>query len=164
MAIKEKHKRPSWDEYFLDIMDAVSKRSTCNRGRSAAVVVKGKRIMVTGYSGAPIGIAHCDEVGHELREVINEDGTKSQHCIRTTHAEQNAFAQAAKFGLSIDGGTVYLNMEPCYYCAKMLINTGIVRCVCRKRYHGGKRSREILKEAGVELVVLSNDLESYGEE
>lgn len=153
--------RLSWDEYFLEIMDAVSKRGTCDRGYAACVVVKDKRIVATGYSGAPAGLPHCDEVGHEMHEVINLDGTRSNHCIRTSHAEQNAIAQSARFGIAIDGATIYVNMEPCYTCAKMIINAGIKRVVCRKRYHRAQRTREILKEAGIQLDVLADEIETY---
>ncbi|MFQ5493016.1 MAG: cytidine/deoxycytidylate deaminase family protein [Candidatus Dojkabacteria bacterium] len=157
----KKRLRPSWDEYFLDIMSAVSKRGTCDRGYSACVIVKDKRILTTGYAGSPEGLKHCDEIGHEMNEVIHSDGTKSKHCIRTSHAEQNAIAQAARFGIPIDGSSIYVNMEPCYTCAKILINAGIAKVVCNKRYHQAQRSREVLKGAGVELVVLHDDNETY---
>jgi dCMP deaminase len=158
---KPKHIRPSWDEYFLYIMEAVSSRGTCDRGFAACVVVKNKRILSTGYAGAPSGLPHCDEVGHEMHEVIDIDGTHSMHCIRTVHAEQNAIAQAARFGIPLDGSTIYVNMEPCYTCAKILINAGIVRVVCKKRYHAAERTREIFKEAGIELVVMEDEMETY---
>ncbi len=157
---KKEVERISWDRYFMDIMRAVSKRSTCDRGFAACVVVKDRRIIATGYAGAPKGLPHCDEVGHEIHEVTM-NGSTSKHCIRTTHAEQNAIAQAAKFGTAIDGASVYVNMEPCYTCAKLLINAGIVKVVCDKKYHRAQRSREVLREAGVELVVLNNDEEKY---
>jgi len=156
-----KHKRPSWDEYFMDIMDAVSERATCDRGRSASVIVKNKRILATGYVGSPIGVEHCDEVGHELHEVLNTDGTTSKHCIRTTHSEQNAIAQAARYGIAIDGATIYTKMEPCYTCAKIIINSGIKEVVCRKKYHRAQRSREVFEKSGVKLRVLEDEFETY---
>lgn len=158
---KQYDERPSWDEYFLNIMNAISERATCDRGKSAAVIVKDKRILVTGYAGSPEGLSHCDEVGHEFHEVIDADGNRSKHCIRTTHAEQNAIAQAARMGIPIEGSTVYANMEPCYTCAKILINAGIQKYICLKRYHGAQRSREIFQEAGVELTVLEDEMETY---
>ncbi|MFA5030130.1 MAG: cytidine/deoxycytidylate deaminase family protein [Patescibacteria group bacterium] len=161
MGEKESHKRPSWDEYFMEVARTVGTRGTCDRGRSGCVIVKDKRILTTGYVGSPVGIAHCDEIGHEMNTVYNEKGEKHQHCIRTSHAEQNALAQAARFGISINGGTVYCKMEPCYVCAKMLINAGIVRVVAEKKYHGAERSREIFKEAGVQLDVLIDEEENY---
>jgi dCMP deaminase len=94
----EPHVRPSWDEYFMSITQMVATRATCDRGRSGSVIVKDKHILSTGYVGSPPGVAHCDDVGHEMHTVINEDGSQSQHCIRTTHAEQNAIVQAARFG------------------------------------------------------------------
>jgi dCMP deaminase len=153
--------RPTWDEYFLEIMDAVAKRSTCDRGRVATVIARNNQILTTGYSGAPAGLPHCDEVGHEIMEVKNDDGTTSEHCIRTTHAEQNAIMQAARHGVSTEGATIYVGMEPCYTCAKLIINAGIKKVVARKQYHRGARSREVLKEAGVELVVLEEEVEKY---
>ncbi|MFA5134463.1 MAG: cytidine/deoxycytidylate deaminase family protein [Patescibacteria group bacterium] len=155
------HKRPSWDEYFMEVTRTVAKRATCDRGRSGCVIVKDKRILCTGYVGSPIGIEHCDDVGHEMQENYNEKGEKSVHCIRTSHAEQNALAQAARFGIAIDGGTLYCKMEPCYICAKMIINAGIRRVVAEKRYHAAERSREVFRKAGVELEVLSDETEQY---
>lgn len=160
-AGKKKESRTSWDEYFMGIMKAVSKRATCNRGRSGCVVVKGKKIITTGYTGSPAGMQHCDEVGHEVHEVINLDGTKSKHCIRTSHSEENALIQAARFGISVDGAIMYANMEPCYTCAKMIINAGIKRVVCNKKYHRAQRTREVFKEAGVKLVVVNSVEEDY---
>jgi dCMP deaminase len=155
------NQRPSWDEYFMEVTRTVAKRATCDRGKSGCIIVKDKRILCTGYVGSPVGIEHCDEIGHEIVEMIGEDGKASQHCVRTSHAEQNALAQAAKFGISIDGGTVYCKMEPCYTCAKMLINSGIKRVVAEMRYHAAQRSRDILVKAGVELVVMNDETEKY---
>ena len=157
----EKHIRPSWDEYFLDIMKAVSIRGTCDRGRSACVFVKDKQILVTGYAGSPVGFPHCDEVGHDLRKSIDEEGTISVHCVRTVHAEQNAICQAAKRGVSIEGSTVYVNMTPCRVCAMLLINCGIKRVVAEKKYHAGAESEVMFKKAGIEFVCKYNEVESY---
>lgn len=154
-------KRPSWDEYFMEVTQTVAKRATCDRGRSGCVIVKDKRILCTGYVGSPVGVEHCDEVGHEMHEIFNEKGEKSLHCVRTSHAEQNALAQAARFGIAIDGSTIYCKMEPCYVCAKMIINAGIKRVVAEKHYHAAQRSREVFKKAGVELEVLSDEIEKY---
>ncbi len=153
--------RPSWDEYFMNLVSEIGKRGTCDRGRAGCVIVKDKRIMTTGYVGSPIGIKHCDELGHELKQTIHEDGSVSKHCVRTTHAEQNAICQAARYGIPIGGSTVYCKMEPCYTCAKMIINAGVTRVVCAMRYHGSKESRRILKESGVELTVLSEEMLTY---
>ena len=155
------HKRPSWDEYFMSIAELVGSRGTCDRGRSGCVIVRDKRILVTGYVGSPIGLDHCDDVGHEMHKVINDDATASEHCIRTAHAEQNAIAQAAKLGVSIDGATLYCHMTPCYTCAKMLINSGIKKVVVLKDYHQGKKSKLVFEKSGVHFTLLVNELEHY---
>ena len=161
MAQPSPHKRPTWDEYFMKISEIVGTRATCDRGRTGTVVVKNKRILSTGYVGSPSGLPSCDEVGHEMHTVIQTDGTKSQHCIRTTHAEQNALVQAARVGVSLEGATIYCHMMPCYVCAKMIINAGIVRLVCTKDYHASARSKEIFKEAEVEFSILTDETEIY---
>lgn len=165
-ALKEKmleiiDQRPSWDEYFLNIMQTIGTRSTCDRGRLGCVIVKDRRIISGGYSGSPAGCKHCDEVGHEMHTVIQEDGTESRHCIRTSHAEQNAIVQAAKAGVSTDGSVLYIKMTPCYTCAKMIINAGIKKVVALNDYHAGARSREIFKEAGIEYVLVNNKMQEY---
>ena len=109
---EETHPRPSWDEYFMDIARTVAKRATCDRGRSGCVIARDKQILVTGYVGAPKGLPHCDEVGHQMKTVTHEDGHNSQHCMRTAHAEQNAIVQAARLGIGIDGGTLYYKNDP----------------------------------------------------
>lgn len=157
----EQYIRPSWDEYFMEIARAVAKRSTCDRGRTSCVIARDKQILVTGYAGAPKGLPHCDEVGHQIKTTRHEDGHETQHCVRTTHAEQNAIAQAAKLGISIDGGTLYCKMTPCSTCAKMIINTGIKRVVCEKRYHAGAESEEMFRQVGVELNFLDGGMEEY---
>jgi len=155
------HTRPSWDEYFIEIMDAVGKRATCDRGRSGCVIVKEKHILATGYVGAPAGVAHCDDVGHELSTVVDENGLESKHCIRTAHAEQNAIVHASRVGTSLLGSTLYSHMAPCYACAKMIINAGIVRVVSKKDYHRASRAKDIFKEAGVEFELLNTEMETY---
>ncbi len=153
--------RLGWDEYFFGIMEAVGQRATCDRGKSGCVIVRDKRIVATGYVGAPAGIAHCDDVGHEMHEVINTDGSVSQHCIRTTHAEQNAIVHAARFGSPLEGATLYCKMTPCYACAKMIINAGIVRVAAAKDYHASARTKEVFKEAGITLDIVDESIESY---
>lgn len=155
------YERPSWDEYFLGIMEKVGARSTCDRGRSGSITVQDKRILSTGYVGAPAGIAHCDDAGHEMHTVTKDDGSESQHCIRTTHAEQNAIAQAARVGVSLEGATLYVYMTPCYTCAKIIINAGIERVVAQKDYHASQRSKEIFAEAGVQLDIKQDEVEEY---
>ena len=153
--------RPNWDRYFLDLCEAVSKRATCDRGRSGCVIVKDKRIMTTGYVGAPSGLPHCDDVGHDMRKVFDYAGNVTQHCVRTLHAEQNAIIQAARFGIALEGATLFCKMTPCRTCAMMIINAGIKRVICEKRYHGDKDTIEMFKQADVELVVVNDEVEKY---
>lgn len=153
--------RPNWDEYFVEISRAVAQRATCNRGRSGCVISKDKQILVTGYVGSPIGLPHCDEVGHQMKTTIHEDGKQTKHCVRTTHAEQNAICQAAKRGISIEGATLYCKMTPCSVCAKLIINSGIKKVVCEKKYHAGGESEELFKKAGVELKIIKDELVQY---
>ncbi len=153
--------RPSWDEYFINIMKAVSERGTCDRGKTASVIVRNNRILVTGYVGAPAGLPHCDEVGHQMKSVTHENGKVTQHCLRTIHAEVNAVAQAARDGISINRATVYCKMAPCANCAKMLINCGVKRVVAELRYHADHESADLFKKAGVQYEVLSEDVEKY---
>lgn len=156
-----KYIRPSWDEYFLEIMRTVSKRGTCDRGHASCVFVKDKQILVTGYAGSPIGFPHCDEVGHQMKKTIHEDGTITDHCVRTVHAEQNAICQAAKRGVSLDGSTVYVNMTPCRVCAMLLINSGIKRVVAQNKYHAGAETEAMFKKAKIKLEFISSEIVTY---
>jgi len=153
--------RPSWDEYFIEISRAVAKRSTCNRGRSGCVIAKSKQILVTGYAGSPKGLPHCDKIGHEIKTIINKDGSATQHCVRTTHAEQNAIVQAAKLGIAINGATLYCKMTPCRTCAQIIINAGIKRVVCEQKYHAGSESEELFRQAGIELKFFDEKIVEY---
>jgi len=159
--MSETYQRPSLDEYFMKIAQMIGSRGTCDRGRAGCVITNDKRIVATGYVGSPIGLVHCDDVGHEMHTVTNEDGSTSRHCIRTTHAEQNAICEAARRGIALENSTLYCKMTPCYTCAKMIINTGIKRIVCAQDYHAGARSKEIFKEAGVEFYLLSETMTEY---
>ena len=156
-----RYKRPDWDDYFFEIMRTVAKRATCGRGRAGAVIVRNNQILATGYVGSPPGLAHCDDVGHLMTRTLHPDGIEREHCIRTTHAEQNAIAQAAKNGIRLDGSTIYINMEPCFSCAKQIISVGIKRIVCLKRYQAGQLTRKMLKEAGIELIVKEDKVLEY---
>ncbi len=152
----DKHKRPPWDEYFLNIMEEVGKRGSCDRGRAGCVIVKNKHILATGYVGSPPGLPHCDEVGHLMRKVTYEDGEERMHCVRTIHAEQNAICAAARFGISLEGSTLYVKMEPCEVCTRLLIAVGIKRVVCKNKYHGAKKSLEMFKKSGIKVEYLSD--------
>ena len=161
MDMSEDYKRPTWDEYFMEVCHAIAKRATCNRGRSGCVIEKDNQILVTGYVGAPVGLPHCDEVGHQIKKLTHEDGTVTEHCVRTVHAEQNAICQAAKRGISIDGATLFCKMTPCRACAMMIINCGIKRVVAEKRYHDCADTVEMVKKAGVKLEHLHEEMEQY---
>ncbi|MDD5606095.1 MAG: cytidine/deoxycytidylate deaminase family protein [Patescibacteria group bacterium] len=156
--------RPTWDDYFFGIMQSVASRATCDRGRSGAVIVKNKQILVTGYVGSPKGLPHCDDVGHEFKDTIHEDGHVSKHCVRTIHAEQNAICQAAKCGIAVEGATLYCRMTPCYTCAKIIINAGIARVAVLKDYHAGADSRRIFKEAGIQFDIMDDSFEPYDDQ
>lgn len=136
------HVRPSWDDYFMDITFQVAQRGTCDRARVGAIIVKERRILTTGYNGAPAGLPHCDEVGHLMI---------AGHCVRTLHAEQNAIIQAALHGVSVAGSAIYVTHQPCLTCAKMIINAGIKRVVYAGQYPD-ENSVAFLKAAGVELI------------
>jgi len=158
---EEPYIRPSWDEYFMEVANAVAKRATCDRGRSGCVIARDKQILVTGYVGSPRGLPHCDEVGHLLKQVTHEDGRISQHCMRTVHAEQNAICQAARLGIGLEGATLYCRMTPCRTCAMLIINCGIVRVVCQKKYHDGRDSEEMFARARVSLEFVNEEIQQY---
>jgi len=155
------YRRPSWDEYFMEVASAIAKRATCDRGRSGCVIARDNQILATGYVGAPAGLEHCDEAGHQMRKVLHEDGSITQHCVRTVHAEQNAICQAARRGAAIQGATLYCRMTPCRACAMMIINCGIVRVVAERRYHDGAESEEMFRKAGLVLEYVHNEVERY---
>jgi len=111
--------------------------------------------------GAPAGLPHCDEVGHQFKRMVHEDGTETTHCVRTVHAEQNAICQAAKRGIAIAGATLYCRMTPCRTCAMLIINCGILRVVCQRRYHDGADSEAMFAKAGVSLEFVTGELERY---
>jgi len=128
----------------MGIAEQVARRSTCNRAQVGAIIVRQKRILTTGYNGAPRGMPHCTEAGCEI-----VDG----HCVRTIHAEQNAIIQAAVHGVSIEGGDIYTTHHPCVTCAKMIINAGLRRVVYSSVYYDPLSARW-LAEAGVEVIHL----------
>lgn len=146
--------RPSWDEYFVEIARQVATRSTCLRRQVGAVIVRDKRILSTGYNGAPRGLPHCDVAGC-LREQLSIPSGQRQEICRGLHAEQNAIIQAALHGVSVEGGAIYVTHQPCITCAKMVINAGIVRVVCADSYPD-ELARQMLDEAGVALDMWEN--------
>lgn len=149
--------RDSWNEYFFTIVHAVGARATCDRGKCAAIVVKDRHILSTGYVGAPPGLPHCDDAGHLYRKVIHIDGTTKEHCVRTVHAEANALAQAAKFGASVADARLYSTMFPCFDCAKLIIAAGITQVYAEFDYPASADSKALFTAAGIHWV-LTNDL------
>ena len=160
----QKHIRPTWDEYFMELANAAAKRATCDRGRSGCVIARDRQLLVTGYVGSPIGLPHCDDVGHQMKQVIHEDQCVTSHCVRTVHAEQNALCQAAKLGVALDGATLYCRMTPCRVCAMLIINCGIKRVVCEWKYHAGGESEAMFAEAGVALEYKYDDVLQYDDQ
>ena len=160
----EQYNRPTWDEYFLEVMHALARRATCDRGRTACVIVKDRQIIVSGYVGSPPGLPHCDEVGHLMKKVVEEDGSIHEHCMRTIHAEQNALCQAAKRGVSVDGATIYCKLAPCRTCAMLLIAAGIKRVVAEYKYHAGGEAEEMLLAAGVAVEYVHDETLQYPSE
>jgi dCMP deaminase len=141
--------RPSWDEYFKQLTEVVATRSTCLRRSVGALIVRDKRILATGYNGAPSGLPHCLEVGC-LRDQLGVPSGERQELCRGLHAEQNAIIQASLHGVSIKGGTIYVTLAPCVTCAKMIINAGIERVVYRDSY-ADQLAMQMMGEAGVTL-------------
>ena len=139
--------RANWEQYFMNIAKEVATRSTCDRKHVGALIVRDKTILSTGYNGSIRGMPHCDDVGHMM-----EDG----HCVATIHAETNAILQAAKNGVMINGGEVYITASPCWPCFKMLANAGI-----KKIYYGefyrDQRIFDVAKKIGIELINIPVD-------
>lgn len=148
-------KRPSWDEYFMQIAKLVAQRSTCLRRKVGAILVRDKRVLCTGYNGAPQGLTHCSEVGC-LREKWGIPSGQRQEICRGLHAEQNAIIQGALHGVSIKNSLLYCTHQPCITCSKMIINAGIKKIIFQGDYPD-PLAQQVLKEAGIKLI-------KYGEE
>lgn len=144
--------RPGWDDYFLEIAKIVAKRSTCLRRQVGALIVKDKRILATGYNGAPAGIVHCDLVGC-VREKLKVPAGERHELCRGLHAEQNSIIQAALHGVRIDGSVLYCTHEPCSVCSKMIINAGIITVVVRDSYPD-RLARKMFREAQVKVKLV----------
>ena len=151
----KKVRRPGWDEYFLEISQLVSKRSTCLRRAVGAVLVKDKRILSSGYNGSPSGLKHCDEVGCRREKLGVPSGERAELC-RGLHAEQNAIIQAAYHGVPIKGSVLYSTIQPCSICVKMLINAGIEKIIYLDGYPD-ELARKLLAESGVEVVKFKEE-------
>jgi len=146
--------RPSIDEYFMEIASVVAKRSTCLRNHVGALFVKNKRILSTGYNGAPSGLDHCDVVGCARENVAS--GTHHELC-RAVHAEQNAIIQAALHGISIEGATLYCTHQPCILCAKMMINARVMKVVYQQSYPDGT-ALDFLEQAGIDVERVNDKI------
>jgi dCMP deaminase len=152
--------RPSWDTYFMNITNLVAQRSTCLRRAVGAVLVKDKRILSTGYNGAPTNLKHCLEVGC-LREQMGIESGKMHELCRGIHAEQNAIIQAAYHGVSVKGAVIYCTNQPCSICARMIINAGIVKIYYQSGY-ADPLAKELLAEANIELKQIESDNQGEG--
>lgn len=146
--------RPSWDEYFLELAGIVAKRSTCLRRRVGAILVKDKRILATGYNGAPSNVKHCLDIGCIRESKKIPSGERHELC-RGIHAEQNLIIQAAYHGIPIANSILYCTNFPCSICAKMLINAGIKKLIYMEGY-ADTLSEELINEAGIEVVKADN--------
>jgi dCMP deaminase len=151
----------NWDEYFMKIADVVASAATCDRKHVGAVIVVNKTVVSTGYNGAPRGMPHCDQVGHELKDMGGR-----QSCVRTVHGEANALVQAARTGAKVEGGTLYTTASPCYDCLKLIINAGIVRIVCKEfyasRYGMSEEMEQFAKTSGIVMIFLPDPPEEPG--
>lgn len=144
--------RPSWDEYFSQLARMVARRSTCLRRNVGALLVKGERIIATGYNGAPQGVSHCLDVGCLRQERDIPSGQRYELC-RGVHAEQNAIINAARYGVSTMDSVLYCTNQPCMLCARMLVNAGVVRVVHQGDFDD-ELALDILREAGVEVFEI----------
>ncbi len=144
-----KKERPSWDDYFMDIAALVARRSTCLRRDVGAVLVLERRILATGYNGAPSGLDHCLEVGC-LRDRLGVPSGERHELCRGLHAEQNAIIQAALYGVSVKGAHLYCTNHPCVICVKMIVNAGIEKITYRDGYLD-QMAKEMAMEAGIEV-------------
>jgi len=145
--------RKSWDEYFLDLAQKISERSTCIRRQIGAIAVREKRILATGYNGAPSGLKHCLDIGC-LREKLKVQSGQRHELCRGLHAEQNVIIQAARFGISLEGGVLYIHgATPCAICAKMLINVGLVKIICSQAYPD-KLANDLFIEANLDIKII----------
>ena len=148
-----KTRRPGWDEYFMNIAHVVASRSNCIKRQVAAIIVKDKRIISTGYNGTPRGIKNCNEGGCARCNAHVPSGTQLDECY-CSHGEENAIVQAAYHGISLKGSTLYTTYSPCLICTKMIINSGIQEVVFGKEYPLSEASIVLLKEAGIKIRKL----------
>jgi dCMP deaminase len=148
--LMSRFERPSWDEYFMNIAKVVAMRSNCIKRKVAAIIVKDKRVVSTGYNGTPRGARNCNEGGCPRCNSMAPSGTALDECL-CCHGEENAITQAAYHGTSLKGSTLYTTFAPCLLCTKMIINSGIVEVVYNLEYPLNERARALLAECGVVL-------------
>ena len=144
----QKNIRPDWDQYFMAIADVVATRSNCSRRHVAAIIVKDKRIISTGYNGTPRGIKNCDEGGCKRCSSDTPSGHNLRECI-CCHGEENAIVQAAYHGISVKDATIYSTYCPCLLCTKMIINSGIKEVVYRSKYHMDDEAKKLLRSVNI---------------
>ncbi len=138
--------RPSWDEYFMSICEAVSTRATCNRKHVGSIIVKNNRVISTGYNGALAGTPSCDDAGHII---------ENSHCIKVSHSEANAVYYAARYGVALEGSTIYINTYPCWECFKAIASVGIERIVYKDEYRNNPLVEEHAKLLGIKIEKFS---------
>ena len=146
-------RRPTWHEYFVSITKQVSTRSTCLRRKVGAIIVKDKRILTTGYNGAPMGVRNCLDIGTCLREELGVPSGERHEICRGLHAEHNAILQASYHGVKIKDSAIYCTTQPCILCAKMIINCGIKKIYYFEDYPD-PLAIELLGEAEIESIRL----------
>lgn len=149
-------KRADWNTYFMLMAHHVATRATCDRKHVGAVIVVDNRVIATGYNGSPPGLPHCDDVGHDLvQTVVRMDGdvpVTGANCVRTIHAEANAIAQAAKYGIRLEGATIYCNTFPCWPCFKLVASSGIKKFIYDDAYRNDERVVDCARQSGIELI------------
>jgi dCMP deaminase len=146
--------RPGWDQYFMDIAKVAASRSNCLKRKVAAIIVRDKRIISTGYNGTPRGTKNCNEGGCPRCNSLATSGTNLDECL-CSHGEENAIVQAAYHGVGLSGSTIYSTLAPCLMCAKMIINSGIAEVVYNKDYQLNESAFRLFQEAGIEVRKLS---------
>lgn len=146
----QRNERESWDEYFKRLARMIAERSTCVHRKVGALIVKDKRILATGYNQPPSGFPHCDQIGC-IRDDLKIPSGKNQEICYGLHAEQNALMQAAKFGISTEGATIYVTHKPCSVCARLIINAGIKRVVYIEGYPD-PLTDFFFEKCGIELI------------
>lgn len=144
--------RLDWPEYFIGLAHLVAKRSTCDRKHVGCVIVTEKRIVSSGYNGSVPGMPHCDEVGHDLVEAMGSDGVLRPNCVRTIHAEANAITQAAYFGSSLKGASLYVNTFPCWPCFRLIVASGIEEVYYDDEYRNDERVQKCAEGKNIKLI------------